>query len=617
MRDPRTSGSSTPSEDPLINRVLDTLDQFSPERIQQVWDAPSAVDICSEEELVSLDTAAGDRRVAEAYARHYLMPLFDPPSDLPPPVDPGVAATLPGEMCRQHRIAPLADDGQILEVAIAAPEALLLGDQIKRLTGRQMQAMFAPASVVERLLDLFYEEEEFSDAANGEDAPRSASEDVLGSCAALEETLPLDAAALDPGACDASADSLPLVPIDGDTSQREGWAVERIEERSAEHRSQAAAYFQRLVEQTLQVGADGVHLEPWAERGRVRLRIGGVLQETEPPPARLLAAVVERVKRLAKIEPSRSDLPGHGTILVRSGDQRFRLKVSSCPTVDGERLVIGVGSEIDLRSSLNELGFDLEQRRLWAAAVGQPGGLILVAGPSGSGKTTTLYAALGGCNGGDRSIVTAEQRVHGQLPGVQQVAPGERFGHLQQVLPPLLHQDPDVLMVDEIDDAGTAEVCLRAASTGPLVMAGLHAGDALSGLQRACQLAGGPLLVGRSLRLVVAQRLLRRLCEACRVPWEVDRAACRRYDLTAGMVVYRAGRCAACCHTGYRGRVAVLETLPVTAHVAERISAGESLHAIEQMLHRGGYQGLAHRALDKAVLGETSLEEVAPLWIGR
>lgn len=622
MRDPLAHGSSTPSDDPLINRIVQTLDQFDPERIQQVWDAPSIVDVCSSGDSIDAAESADDRRVAEAYARHYLMPLFDPPEDSPPPVDPGVADTLSAELCRQHRIVPLADDGQFLEVAIAAPESLLLGDQIKRVTGRQMQALFAPQSVIERLLDLLYDSEElvygaeaFFHEVEGTRDPLDQADESYPDDSSFPCQLPTEAAPVSHDMSESDFDPLPHDAVEDVSDAADHSECAPAAPMGEDRESQAFAYFHRLIEQTVNAGAEGIHIESWAGRGRVQLRIGGRMHEVSSPTQPLFAELVDHIKRLGKMERRFNELPQQGRIRLRSGDQALRLKVNRCATTDGEKLVIGVGAEIDPASGLSELGFEEVQSRQWASAVDRPGGLVLAVGPSNSGKTTTLYAGLGQCNREDQNLCTAEQRPHAQLAGVQQVTVGDRSGQLvHEVLPTLLHQDPDVILVDEIDDPRTAELCLRAASTGPLVLAGLHAADALSGLERTRRLAAQPLLLGRSLRLIVAQRLLRRLCPECRVPWEVDHAACRRYDLAAGMVLYQPGRCAACCHTGYRGRVAVVETLPIGEAIAERITADEPLQAFERALHESGHRSLAHYALQKAVLGETTLQEVDTIW---
>ena len=297
-------------QDPLIIRLLQSMDALDPERLEEMWNSPSKDEVTIEESILR-SGLANERQIAEAYANHYLLPLFDPPDDSPPPVDPAIAPILPSRLCRDHLIAPLSDDGQTLEVAIFAPESLLLADEIKLLAARQMRPLFAPLSVIERLLSVLYEEGSWTSSVSSTTS------------ANFEEV-------------DEAED------LDDEDAQEAGEIVHLDQAPPPGRDGRIIRYVNGIFEQALQTGASDIHIEPYEDACRVRLRIDGVLAEVAPPPMPMLNAVISRLKVLSKMDIAERRLPQDGAIGLRSGEMRVDMRVNTCPTVYGEKVVMRV-----------------------------------------------------------------------------------------------------------------------------------------------------------------------------------------------------------------------------------------------------------------------------------
>ena len=551
-------------------------------RLDEMWNSPVKDEVTIEEAIIRFGVT-DEKQIAKAYSKHYLMPLFDPPADVPPPVDPAMAAVLPSRLCRDHLIAPLSDEGNVLEVAIFAPDSLLLADEIKLLTGRQMRPSFAPLSVIERLLSVLYEEGSWTDTITSSTATNF--EEV-------EEGEELDD--------EDSQETSEIVHLDqAPPPGRDGRIIR---------------YVNGIFEQALENGASDIHIEPYEESCRVRLRIDGVLTEASPPPMPLLNAVISRLKVLSKMDIAEKRIPQDGAIGLRSGEQRVDMRVNTCPTVYGEKIVMRVLDKNALPHDLTKLGLDDRQYSDLTESIRSAHGLMLVTGPTGSGKSTTLYSCLNALNDNATNICTVEDPVEFKFSGINQVQTRNKVGlTFSSALRSFLRQDPDVIMVGEVRDNETAAICMRAALTGHFVFSTLHTNDALSSVTRLQDMGIEPFLLASTLRLLVAQRLLRRLCEECKEPYQMSAEDSERYNIPKDQVVFKAKGCQRCRNSGYRGRIAVFEIIRINQELRDLIQADATIGEMKQCAVDSGMSLLAQSAASKVTLGETSLEEAISL----
>ncbi|HEV3106803.1 MAG TPA: ATPase, T2SS/T4P/T4SS family [Trinickia sp.] len=362
-------------------------------------------------------------------------------------------------------------------------------------------------------------------------------------------------------------------------------------------------------------GASDIHVEPAEQGWRMRLRIDGVLHETARPPAHLRDAFVSRVKVLARLDIAERRVPQDGRLRLAVAPGKIEdYRVSSLPTLFGEKLVLRRLEALPADLSLDALGFDARQKPLVEAAIGAPHGLALVTGPTGSGKTLSLYCFMQMLNGESRNICSVEDPAEIQLGGVNQVNVREKSGLTFAVaLRALLRQDPDIIMVGEIRDAETADVALKAAQTGHLVLSTLHTNDAPSAIARLIDIGVAPYNLAAALRLVTAQRLVRRLCTRCRAPAQESRTALNAAgfadDEIGGWTPYAACGCQACHGIGYRGRVGVHQVMPVSSAMRELIVSRASAHALTRQAQADGASTLRRAALARVRDGTTSLAE--------
>ena len=369
-----------------------------------------------------------------------------------------------------------------------------------------------------------------------------------------------------------------------------------------------------IVLQALEEGASDVHCEPYESKVRIRYRVDGKLREAASPPPDAFAQAVSRIKILAKMDIAEKRKPQDGAISVSDGDRRVDLRVSTVPTVYGEKVVMRVLEKEGLPDDLRKLGLSERQAADFMEAAESHHGLIFVTGPTGSGKSTTLYTCLGLINTPDRNISTVEDPVEYKLEGLNQVQVNPLAGlTFAGALRAFLRQDPDVIMVGEVRDTETARICMRAAQTGHLVLSTLHTNTALQVVTRLIDMGIEPFLLGPSLRLLEAQRLVRRLCERCSTWTELPADAALRHGLEPGLAVRRPSEkgCQACRGRGYRGRLGIYEVVRVTEDIQEAIAGGMPMGDLERMVRAAGYAALAEDARAKVAQGLTSLEEVA------
>ena len=523
------------------------------------------------EHLVTLGFIT-EKDLTQQLARQFGIPLVDP-TQLD--IVPEVLGLLPPALIRKHHLLPLSLIGSTLTVAMADPTNIVIINEVKFLTGYDVRVSVAPERAIEKAIERLFENKNVY--GNVLDRIDSANFEVM----------------------------------------REQESVDLYELEQASEDAPVIALVNALFADAIKKRASDVHVEPYEKFFRVRFRIDGVLQEIMKPPVKLKNAIVSRIKILSELDVAERRLAQDGRIRLRMGPGRdVDVRVNIIPTFAGEKVVMRILDKSAVELDLSKLGMSEGELAVMRDAFTRPQGMLLVTGPTGSGKTTTLYSVLTELNKTTINISTAEDPIEYNLPGINQVQIHDAIGRsFSYCLRAFLRQDPDVIMVGEIRDFETAEIALKAALTGHMVLSTLHTNDAPSTIARLLNIGLEPFLLSSALNLVIAQRLMRRLCPRCRQPLpdgvrELIATGMRPEDAD-GATVYQPTGCDECSGTGYRGRVAVYEMLRVTNEVANQIlqvtDGGASLKrlAIEQ-----GMRTLRHSGLEKVRQGITTIEEV-------
>lgn len=373
-------------------------------------------------------------------------------------------------------------------------------------------------------------------------------------------------------------------------------------------------YINKLLNDAIQRGASDIHIEPYQHYCRIRMRFDGLLREVAQPPQTLAGRLTARLKVLAELDIAERRLPQDGRLSLRVGEnQLVDFRLSTLPTLWGEKVVLRLLDAGQASLSIAELGFAAQQQRLYQQALAAPQGMLLVTGPTGSGKTVTLYTGLQQLNQPDRNIATAEDPIEINLPGINQLAVNPKIGlQFTTALRAFLRQDPDVIMVGEIRDTETAEIAIKAAQTGHLVLSTLHTNSACETLVRLLNMGIPAYNIAASVSLIIAQRLARLLCPYCKMPEDLPPGELKRQGfathLLATVKLYRAVGCDQCCD-GYRGRTGVYEVLPVSAVMQELILAQRSVAQLVTQARSEGVASLRQSALAKVCSGDISLAE--------
>jgi type IV pilus assembly protein PilB len=370
----------------------------------------------------------------------------------------------------------------------------------------------------------------------------------------------------------------------------------------------------RIITDAIEMSASDIHVEPYERLLRVRYRLDGVLHEVLQPPMEKTKPIISRLKIMADLDIAEKRRPQDGRIRVRQNDRTIDIRVSTLPTDFGEKVVLRILDKSQLQLDLTKLGFEENNLKQFERVVHLPYGMVLVTGPTGSGKTTTLYAALNYINRPDINITTIEDPIEYNLPGINQTHVRSDIGvTFAAALRSILRQDPNVIMVGEIRDTETAEIAIRSALTGHLVFSTLHTNDAPSAVTRLIDMGVEPFLVASSVKMILAQRLLRRLCDQCKkeiIPSSELVQEIGLKNLKKDATYYQPAGCPACNQFGYKGRMAVYEVLPIQNGLSEHIAKNVTASELRTMAQKEGMLTLRQAALKKAERGETSLEEV-------
>jgi type IV pilus assembly protein PilB len=502
-------------------------------------------------------------------------------------IDPGVTKLIPMETALKFQVLPLSRVGSSLTLAMADPTNVFAMDDIKFMTGFNIEPVVASETAISEAIRKHY------GSVEEQERKRELEEIVSFIDEGQHETLELEAedeATLNLEQLEKAAEEAPVIKL--------------------------VNYF--LTDAVMR-GASDIHMEPYEKEYRVRYRIDGVLQTIMNPPNKLRDAIISRVKIMSKLDISEKRLPQDGRIMIKmmkNGRKKaLDFRVSVLPTLYGEKIVMRLLDKENLRLDMTKLGFEAESLAKFQKAIFKPYGMVLVTGPTGSGKTNTLYSSIAQLNNPDTNIVTAEDPVEYQLPGVNQVQMKEQIGlNFATALRSFLRQDPNIILVGEIRDFETAEIAIKAALTGHLVLSTLHTNDAPSTISRLMNMGIEPFLVATSVNLICAQRLVRRLCAECKaednVPPHALIDAGFRPEEARTVKVWKRQGCPSCGNKGYKGRIGLYEVLEITDEVRELILVGASALELRKRALEQGMTTLRRSGLVKAATGITSLEEV-------
>ncbi|MDF2940238.1 MAG: hypothetical protein K0R66_880 [Gammaproteobacteria bacterium] len=368
-------------------------------------------------------------------------------------------------------------------------------------------------------------------------------------------------------------------------------------------------FINELIERGIKEGASDLHFEHYAEYYRVRCRIDGLLHELASPPLNVAANIVSRLKIMANLNIAERRLPQDGRFSFKYDERLIDCRLSTCPSIFGEKIVLRILDASQMQRDMDKLGFEANQLKTVQKYLKQAQGMIIVTGPTGSGKTVTLYALLAAINSLDKNICTVEDPVEIHLPGLNQVNVHPKAGlEFSHILRAFLRQDPDIIMVGEMRDVETAEIAMKASQTGHLVLSTLHTNSAAHSLMRLNQMGVASYTLAHSVSLIIAQRLVRRLCDHCKIKTELPLSILKEQGCQSPFV-YLAKGCSH-CHLGYKGRLALFELLPIEAKVADCILHNGKLSDLVRLQKSMGFCSLREMGLEKVRMGETTLDEL-------
>jgi type IV pilus assembly protein PilB len=495
-------------------------------------------------------------------------------------LDPDVVKLVPKEICQKHRIVPLSRSGTALVVAMADPTNLTAMDDIKFLTSLTVEPVVASETSILAAIEASFE-------------ARTSYDDVLGEFAEEEVDFAVD------------EDDVNVLELE---KAAEGAPVVRL--------------VNAILLNAIKQGASDIHIEPYEKKLRVRYRVDGVLTEEMNPPLKMKNALASRVKIMSSLDIAERRLPQDGRIKLKLGKgKEMDFRVSVLPTLFGEKIVLRLLDKSNLQLDMTKLGFDQKPLDDFKWAINQPWGMVLVTGPTGSGKTTTLYSALSELNQVGVNISTAEDPVEYNLPGINQVQMHDEIGlNFAMSLRAFLRQDPDIIMVGEIRDFETAEIAVKAALTGHMVLSTLHTNDAPSTISRLLNMGVEPFLITASVNLVLAQRLARKICVECRAPIKIERSILKDFGLTdeqlAKAQLWKGAGCKACNGSGYKGRIALYEVMRFNEALKEMVLQGASTAELKAAAVRQGMLTLRMAGIEKVLAGMTTTEEVGRVTMG-
>ena len=543
-----------------------------------------------------------DETITAILSRQYGIPsvnleLFD--------IDDSVLRLIPQEVAQKYSVLPLSRVGATLTLATVDPTNVFAMDDIKFMTGLNVEpVVVAEASVQAAIAKYYSTSREIELAAN----PEFAAEGANGNGFSHADLVSLDNLDFDHETLDGE------VEVFEDNEEIDLSSLTRMSEDAP-----VVRLVNVLLVDALRRGASDIHVEPYEKELRIRFRIDGLLYDVMHPPLKMRDALISRIKIMSKLDISEKRLPQDGRIKIRvkvdSRSRELDFRVSTLPTLFGEKVVLRLLDKEKLMLDMTNLGFESDSLVKFQRNISKPYGMVLVTGPTGSGKTNTLYSALQSLNTIDTNIMTAEDPVEFNLPGVNQVQMKEQIGlNFAAALRSFLRQDPNIVLVGEIRDFETAEIAIKAALTGHLVLSTLHTNDAPSTISRLMNMGIEPFLVATSVNLIQAQRLIRRICKDCKkdhpTPVEVLEEIGFSPEEARKLKTYKGKGCPSCNDTGYKGRIGLYEVMEITDEIRELILIGASALELRKKSIEDGMVSLRESGLHKIRNGVTTIEEV-------
>ncbi|PIQ85473.1 MAG: type II secretion system protein GspE [Candidatus Omnitrophica bacterium CG11_big_fil_rev_8_21_14_0_20_45_26] len=520
--------------------------------------------------LVDLQFVRRETDIIVALSQQLNIPMMIG-EQLNPRADQRLKEIFPESFARDKLALPLFRSGRNLTVAFAKPFDFLMLDDLRKLTGLEIIPVLAGPTELEKKIQMFYGSVQLEEVTSGrqmEEETKSAAQERVDVKIKLNDK-------------ESNANQPPVI-----------------------------RFVDLLLKKAIEDKASDIHIEPFEDRLIVRYRLDGNLYELPPPPKQLHLAVVSRIKILSRMDIAEKRIPQDGSFSIQYTDRNIDVRVSTVPVVHGERVVMRLLDKGSGIKTLNQLGFEEDQVKIFKEAVKRPHGLIFITGPTGSGKSTTLYAALNYIKAVDTNILTIEDPVEYQMEGVGQVQVRSDIGlTFASGLRAFLRQDPDVILVGEVRDEETAEVCVRASLTGHLVLSTLHTNDAPTAVTRLIDIGVKPYLVSSSLLMVGAQRLIRKLCPHCKSAYEASEKEAAEFKLKTRKI-YRTKGCKKCRDIGYWGREAIYEIMPINENIRHLIARNEDLGTIRKAAREAGMQTLLESGIKKVEQGVSTFEEV-------
>jgi type IV pilus assembly protein PilB len=500
-------------------------------------------------------------------------------------IDPSITKFIPHDVALKYHIFPVAKVGATITIAMSDPSNVFAIDDIKFMTGYNVEPVVASESAIKNAINQYYGES---------DALQTAMDSL--------KSMGLENASLD---------------LIHETTEE----ADIADLKQAVEDAPVVKLVNAILSEAIDRGSSDIHIEPYEKNFRVRYRIDGMLYDIMQPPPKLRAALSSRIKIMSELDIAERRLPQDGRIKLKIRGKPVDLRVSTLPTLFGEKIVMRILDRSNLNLDLTQLGFEQKALEDFQEAITSPYGMVLVTGPTGSGKTTTLYSALSTINNIDVNIMTVEDPVEYNLHGINQVHVKEEIGlTFASALRSFLRQDPDIIMVGEIRDFETAEIAVKAALTGHLVLSTLHTNDAPSTISRLLNMGVEPFLVSASVLLILAQRLCRKVCENCKEEEHIPVPALVKIGFSPEEAktirCFKGKGCSICNDTGYKGRIALYEVMPVKEEIKELILEGASAAEIKNAAIRLGMRTLRMSGLTKLKEGITSVEEVLRVTFG-
>jgi len=570
-----------------IGDLLVEAQVITPEQLAEAREAQKAAPGDIAQIIMDLGYA-NEKQVLQAKARQLNIPFIDLTTQK---IDPSAVNVVPENIARRHKVMPVMKNGNRLTVAMADVNNIMALDDLRSVTRLQIQPALSTPSAIEEAIDRHYKGSS-ADTAGGDGVPASPGTGLGGGIAGIQDAL----------------DSYRAREVG---EEEDPDAVAKVAEEAPIIRAANT-----IIQQAIQVEASDIHVEPDRRHVRVRYRLDGVLHEEMTLPKYIQAPLISRFKIMAEMNIAERRIPQDGRIPIRFGGKDYDLRVSCLPTIYGEKIVCRILDKSSVLLGLTKLGFTPECLARLEELIVQPNGMVLSTGPTGSGKTTTQYSVLHKINSVAKNIITIEDPVEYQLPGISQVQVNVKAGlTFATALRSFLRQDPDIIMVGEMRDLETAEIAVEAALTGHLVLSTLHTNNAPSAVIRMVDMGVEPYLISATVIGVLAQRLARKVCQNCKEPYQVKAGELRILgyqpeDRDQMITLWRGKGCEVCRHTGFKGRVGIFELMTVNDEIAELIVRRAPLADIREAAKANGMKELREDGLEKVLAGITTPEEV-------